>query len=175
MKTIPGQIVTYSGKILDLMYPTVDRIDIDDIARGLANNSHFSGQMPKFFSLAEHSLMVEERITLQYPDDFQKRLVGLLHDAPEAFIGDMIKPLKVLLPDFCVIEDRLMAVIFEKFNLPIEKIKEIKPADIFVQEREYEAIQYKDPYKLSYLLPEKAYDLFLRQFNYLYHNYQKQS
>ena len=116
-RKLDGCINTFSGLKFDILNPTVDMINIEDIARGLAYKAHFGGQTPFYFSIAQHSLLVvhfmkDDGITNKKP-----LLLGLLHDAAEAYIGDMVKPLKIHLPLFCEVEDRIMGVICECFDL----------------------------------------------------------
>ena len=82
-----------SGRRLDLLDPTPLDIEIEDIAHGLAFVARWNGQTKGDFaySVAEHSLLVEEIYSLQNPSAPTKwRLAALLHDAPEYVIGDMI-------------------------------------------------------------------------------------
>ena len=84
-----------SGRILDLLDPTPMDIEIEDIAHGLAFVARWNGQTRGDFaySVAEHSLLVEEIFFRLNPDGLVKwRLAALLHDAPEYVIGDMISP-----------------------------------------------------------------------------------
>lgn len=81
-------------------------------------------------SVGQHSILVASFL----PDHL--KLCGLLHDASEAYLGDVSKPLKELLPDYREIEDRFQRVIAEKFNIPYPFPKEIKEWDerVFVTE-----------------------------------------
>jgi hypothetical protein len=86
-----------SGRRLDLLDPTPVDIEIEDIAHGLAFVARWNGQTlgdwP--YSVAEHSLLVEEIFARLEPDAPRRwRLAALLHDAPEYVIGDMISPVK---------------------------------------------------------------------------------
>lgn len=177
IEKLDGCINTLSGVKFNLFNPTTDMICVEDIARGLAFNSHFNGQCPRYFSIAEHSLMVYDLIYDDIKADagehfYKKLLAGLLHDASEAYTGDMLKPLKVHLPLFIEVENRIMEVIFKKFNLDIGLLKFVKPYDVVVQKIEYRAFFYpeefaKENIKLRYMTPENAYDSFLTHFNLL--------
>src|SRR5690606_37628785 len=113
-------------------------INISDIARGLSYNSHFGGQTPLFFSIAQHCLLVCELMEECYhkPDML---MTGLLHDASEAYLGDIVKPLKVHLPEYVAIEKKMMSVILNKYNLVPAGMAIIKEYHIRAQELEYEA------------------------------------
>ena len=105
-------IGTNGGNMIDLLAPQLDQIHIDDIALGLANVCRFGGQISRWYSVAEHSVHVAEMV----PPDL--RMIALLHDAAEAYIGDVTTPLKLELGDaYREIEHRLSLVIGEKFGL----------------------------------------------------------
>ncbi|WP_323781683.1 HD family hydrolase [Thalassovita sp.] len=126
-----------SGRRLDLLDPTPMDIEIEDIAHGLAFVARWNGQTQGDFaySVAEHSLLVEElytRMTPQAPVKWQ--LAALLHDAPEYVIGDMISPVKAAVgPEYDELDKRLMAAIHIRFGLPATipatVKKQIKKAD----------------------------------------------
>lgn len=126
-----------SGRILDLLDPTPMDIEIEDIAHGLAFVARWNGQTrgDYAYSVAEHSLLVEEIFTRLNPDAPVKwRLAALLHDAPEYVIGDMISPVKSAVgPGYGVLDERLTAAVHLRFGLPsiipIPVKKQIKQAD----------------------------------------------
>ena len=93
--------------------PRPDEVDIRDIAASLAKQCRFNGHTTVFYSVAQHSVMVSEIL----PD--HQALWGLLHDAAEAYVGDMIRPLKVSrqLEGFRDLEDDVMYAIVQKFRL----------------------------------------------------------
>jgi len=111
-----------SGRRLDLLDPSPVDIEIEDIAHGLARVARWNGQttgaLP--FSVAQHSLLVEEFCEATRPDWPAKwRLAALLHDGPEFVIGDMISPFKSALGDnYRTIEKRLQRAIHIRFGLP---------------------------------------------------------
>lgn len=156
LNQLDGHINTYSGKKLNLLDPFPEDINIQDISRGLAYNSHFGGQTPRFFSIAEHCLLVfnlMERAGRGFSPEIL--MAALLHDASEAYLGDMVKPLKVLLPEFQKIEQRMMEVIFDKYQLPMEHLATIKPFDQLAQKIEYRAF-YKNGATLHHFSPDQS-------------------
>lgn len=117
-------ITTRSGRQVSLLNPQYSQIDIGDIAHGLAFQCRFNGQTSRFYSIAQHCLMV----TSILPDHL--KLAGLLHDAAEAYIGDVVQPLKVLLPDYQVIESNFNQAIGLRFNVNLDHQEEVKAADL---------------------------------------------
>lgn len=128
-----------SGRRLDLLNPSPFDIEIEDIARGLARVARWNGQTTGYnaFSVAEHSVIVEELLTELYPDSMpEQRLTALLHDAAEYVIGDMISPFKNALGlDYKSFEVRLDEAIHLRFGLPAKMPaalkKRIKRCDIY--------------------------------------------
>ncbi len=111
-----------SGRRLDLLDPSPLDIEISDIAHGLARVARWNGQTigEHAFSVAQHSLLVEDIVGALRPDATQRiRLAALLHDAPEYVIGDMISPFKAAMGgDYKSVEHRLQAAIHVHFGLP---------------------------------------------------------
>ncbi len=121
-----------SGRRLDLLDPTPVDVEIEDIAHGLAFVARWNGQTRGDFpySVAEHSLLVEEIFGRHSPDVPKKwRLAALLHDAPEYVIGDMISPVKAAVgPDYAELDARLSGAIHLRFGLPATLPQRIKRA-----------------------------------------------
>ena len=110
-------ITTFTGKQFDVFEPQIELICIEDIAHALAYTCRFGGHCNQFYSVAEHSIIAANifegcRSTLA--------LAALLHDAAEAYLGDMPGPIKSKLPDFKVAEDTLIKKIFLKFGAVYE-------------------------------------------------------
>ena len=119
-----------SGRRLDLLDPSPLDIEIEDIAHGLSFVARWNGQTKGEYpySVAEHSLLVEEIFTELNPKaDAKWRLMALLHDAPEYVIGDMISPVKASVgPGYGELETRLTTAIHVKFGLPAKTPDTIK-------------------------------------------------
>ena len=119
-----------SGRRLDLLDPTPVDIEIEDIAHGLAFVARWNGQTRGDFaySVAEHSLLVEDLFGRMQPDaPVRWRLAALLHDAPEYVIGDMISPVKSAVgPGYGALDARLAAAVHLRFGLPAEVPAPIK-------------------------------------------------
>lgn len=111
-----------SGRRLDLLDPSPLDIEISDIAHGLARVARWNGQTlgNHAFSVAQHSLLVEELACVLKPDLNNKwKLAALLHDAPEYVIGDLISPFKAAIGlDYKALELRLLEAIHIYAGLP---------------------------------------------------------
>ena len=119
-----------SGRRLDLLDPSALDIEVEDIAHGLARVARWNGQTSgaHIFSVAQHSLLVEELARARVPRlDRSRRLAVLLHDAPEYVIGDMISPFKGVIGDaYKTVERRLLAAIHRRFGLPVHSAPELE-------------------------------------------------
>lgn len=118
-----SQIVTHSGLIVDLQNPDPETIIIQDIAYALSNINRYTGHSRPRISVAYHSILVCENL----PQEL--KLEGLLHDAAEAYLGDVSSPLKSLLPEYQNLESRFQTVIAEKFKLVYPFPKEVIDMD----------------------------------------------
>jgi uncharacterized protein len=125
-----------SGRRLDLLDPTPMDIEVEDIAHGLAFVARWNGQTRGDwpYSVAEHSLLVEQIYGRLGDPPPKWRLAALLHDAPEYVIGDMIGPVKSAVgPGYGELDLRLTAAVHLRFglpaSLPILVKKAIKAAD----------------------------------------------
>jgi 5'-deoxynucleotidase YfbR-like HD superfamily hydrolase len=111
-----------SGRRLDLLDPSPQDIEIEDIAHGLARVARWNGQTvgDHAFSVAQHALLVEEIAASMHPDLTRRwRLAALLHDAPEYVIGDLISPFKSAIGlDYKAFEIHLLEAIHRRFGLP---------------------------------------------------------
>lgn len=114
---------TFTGKSMHPFAPSLDEICIEDIAHGLANTCRFSGQVRHFYSVAQHSVAVASIVPARH------RLSALLHDATEAYLGDLAKPIKLGLPDYQQVEAGLWRVITQKFGISETLDPAIKLAD----------------------------------------------
>jgi hypothetical protein len=125
-------IQTHSGRQYHIQNPSLEEVYIDDIAHALAHQCRFAGQCSRFYSVAEHSVHVSKNVPNQHA------LVGLLHDATEAYLHDITRPLKGLLPGYRVLEDLSWFVIASKFSLPLllpQCVKDADAAMVFAERR----------------------------------------
>jgi hypothetical protein len=119
-------IQTVSGRYFPLLAPTPDDIRIEDIAHHLSNICRFTGAVREFYSVAQHSVLVSQIVP---PQD---ALAALLHDASEAYITDISKPLKPHLGGYAEIETRIMEVVLQVFGLPTCLPDSVKRADLIL-------------------------------------------
>ncbi|HTO29965.1 MAG TPA: HD family hydrolase [Pararhizobium sp.] len=118
-----------SGRRLDLLDPSPLDVELSDIAHGLARVARWNGQTNgnHAFSVAQHSLVVEEIFRRQYEGTAEECQTALLHDAPEYVIGDMISPFKAVVGGgYKVVEKRLEGAIHIRFGLPVTTSAELK-------------------------------------------------
>lgn len=133
-------IETISGQKVSLLDPTEEAIHINDIAHALSRICRYSGHTPEFYSVAEHSIVGSFFIPEPY------KLSFLLHDAHEAYIGDMVSPLKRTIKaqnsfdSVSEIESKLDYHIGKKFNafyMHSEQVKDVDFAMLVVEARTF--------------------------------------
>lgn len=167
-------IMTQSGNYFDLLDPESCVFDIHDIAHALSNICRYTGHCADFYSVAQHSVLVSYAVP---PED---ALAGLLHDAPEAFVGDVSKPLKILLPDYKEVERRVELAVFRRFGLPDELPATVKYADRVVLRTEQRDLMNADEHLWTFaqgalplekrivaMPPREAKAAFLQRYNEL--------
>lgn len=108
-----------SGRYFDFIDPQADQFTIEDIAGALSKICRFGGQIERFYSVAEHSCLCAQ-VALEDGLNLDALKAVFLHDAAEAFCGDVVKPLKVMLPEYAVVEKRVERVIQNKFGVDFE-------------------------------------------------------
>jgi hypothetical protein len=119
-------MVTCTGRKFFLADPREEEFNEFDIAVHTSRICRYGGgissELP-IYVVAQHSVLVDR--ILDFACMPRARKWGLMHDAPEAFYGDKISPLKRMFPDFCALEDRAAAVMRRRFNIPYDdEIKE---------------------------------------------------
>lgn len=167
---IPTTVFLLDGQMFDFANVDPDKIDIYDIAHGLANSCRYNGQTPSFYSVAEHSLNLVEFVKnrVQNPRSLMK--AALLHDAAEAYMGDIVRPLKRLFPEFSAYEDNLLQIIFEKYGVKHE-MKDIVQYDNEMTVLEIKKMfedDHKSTFQIYYLSPYLAKLKFVKKFEELF-------
>jgi hypothetical protein len=150
--------MTASGRPFWPLEPRVEDIDIEDIAHHLSHQCRFSGAVRAFYSVAQHSVLVSKAMKRVLDrdgqrivtDDHERGLYGLLHDASEAYLIDVPRPLKHD-PQFSRYRDaeaRLQALIYARFGLDPAR----EPEDLHVIDRRMLRTEQRD------LMPPPALD-----------------
>lgn len=123
------KIVTYTGKSFDLLNPTPDMVCIEDIAHALANICRYTGHVREFYSVAQHCVLM---VKTDLPGNPLQRL---LHDAAEAYVGDIASPWKqcLIVHDFDISvkewETKIQGVIGLALGVDLAHSAEVKEAD----------------------------------------------
>lgn len=167
-------IQTYVGKQFWPLAPRAEDLDILDIAHSLSLQCRFNGHCRVFYSVAEHSV----RVAGQLPDDLA--LWGLLHDAAEAYLGDLTRPLKrqVEARWFNDAEDQLLKVIAATYGLVWPMPPQVRAADDVLLVTEARDLMVAPPAdwsleaeplaeRIEPLAPSAAETLFLQRFETL--------
>jgi 5'-deoxynucleotidase YfbR-like HD superfamily hydrolase len=135
VRRIVGPTILLSGgEYFDFLDPSSCGFHIEDIAHGLSNICRFAGHCREFYSVAQHSVYVSQLVPPEHA------FAGLMHDAVEAFVGDMAKPLKDLLPAYREIEHAIEAALFARYGLLLPMHHSIKEADIVMLATEQVAL-----------------------------------
>lgn len=168
-------ITTASGAHFNFMDPDPETIHLNDIAHALSHCCRFAGHTSAFYSVAQHSVLVSNEVAKDF------RLDALMHDAAEAYLGDMTSPLKRMLPQYKAIEHNVEQAIRYRFGLRLDLPPDIKRADLRLlatERREFMTDQLASweilegvtplPSRITALEPAAAKQVFLRRFNVLY-------
>ncbi|NEN87986.1 MAG: phosphohydrolase [Okeania sp. SIO3H1] len=178
---------TYTGKLVDLQDIKPDDIDIIDIAHSLARQCRFGGHCEAFYSVAQHSVILSIEVAKAKKGD---AFFALMHDATEAYVGDIIHPLKVMLPGFKEIEERVWEAVKEKFHIEVSPDdhatvmsmdrrlalnegralleKDISPEEYGVEQALPDPMGLLSISILKTMDPRYAYALFMQRFHELY-------
>lgn len=156
-----NSIRTFTGKVFDLKIMDPESICIEDIAHALAHTPRFGGHLEKHYSVAQHCVMIAESCSKK------NQLAALLHDASEAYMGDMPSPFKKMMPEYKVIEGKLMQVIADKFGFPIPLPDEVKFLDRRYLDIEWTNLVLKENDILEYWTPEWAKARFINLYNHI--------
>ena len=168
---------TVTGHLLYILDPQPKDINIYDIAIGLSNQCRYNGQLPNFYSVAQHSVIVAE---MAEADGRNKKacLKALLHDSHEAYLGDIVTPLKILLDNYKDIENSVDDVICKKYKVVkgmpdwlhgydkvvlATEIRDLRPEGM-IRHRSAEHLREPLERKIVAMAPTEAALLFLQKF-----------
>lgn len=167
---------TFTGVRFTPLEPQVEDIDIRDIAHSLAYQCRYAGHTRKFLSIAEHCWHLSHLVS------DKNKLIALLHDATEAYVADVPRPLKPFLPNYYEIEDKVYEAIAERYGLPVLIPDEVHEADTRILLDERNQFMTKSPSPIGDGWPDhmepfgitihgwppsQAEDMFLRRFEEL--------
>lgn len=138
-------IQTYSGRKFWPLDPQPDEVHIEDIAHALSNICRFNGHVRQFYSVAEHSVFVALNTPIEH------RLAALLHDATEAYLCDLPRPVKHCVVGYAEAEHRVWLAVAQRFGLSEELPGIVKVNDnrILLDEREQFMHPTKDDWGLN--------------------------
>lgn len=169
-KDIPW-IQTHSGRRFNPTDPNPNAIVIQDIAHALSMQCRFSGHCKKFYSVAQHSVLVS------YICDSQDALWGLLHDASEAYLVDVPRPVKRsgMIEGYLAMEKVMQAAVCKRFGLLVQEPVGVKKADtqlLSTEARDLMSPLHSDwqetepalPFLIEAWEPQKAKDMFMKRF-----------
>jgi uncharacterized protein len=117
-----GVIDTYTGSRVDILNLRPEDVELATIAHSLSRQCRFGGHCRSHVSVAEHSCHVADWVEQNYPHlpdveaSHSLLLAALLHDGSEAFLVDLPRPLKLALPEYVEIENRVQAAVNERFG-----------------------------------------------------------
>ncbi len=140
------QIRTASGAFVDILNPQPESIRIEDIAHALSNLCRWAGHTVGFYSVAQHSYLTASQVPPEH------KMAALLHDATEAYLVDIPRPLKKHLPEYQRIEHDLMKVIAKRFGFQFPFDPIVKKADEMMLAIEWDNLMVcRKPSKHTYL------------------------
>ncbi|MFJ5398436.1 HD family hydrolase [Pectobacterium sp. CHL-2024] len=131
-------ISTFTGRHFNYTAPCVDDVDIRDIAHALSQINRFCGHTHWPYSVAQHSVGASYIVPTEFAFE------ALMHDAHEAYVSDMMSPLKHLLPDYQRIETSVEMVVRTRYELPFKTSPEVKRADLIMLATEKDALLHPE-------------------------------
>jgi hypothetical protein len=174
----PGPYLqTVSGRWVNPFDPDPNQLDAGDIARALANQCRFGGHSRVFYSVAQHSVIVSQLVE-QGGADIEDVFAALMHDATEAYLGDMPHPVKhrsALGVAFRAAEDQLEHAIRDRFRIKpdVPEIKRVDRALLATERRSFSAEHWHWPelegvepldLELTAWLPDEAAQAFAHRY-----------
>ena len=159
-------ILLHSGVLFDVFNPKKEDIKIEDIAHALSNICRYGGHSPKFYSVAQHSVLCSLKGVTP-----QEQMECLCHDFSEAYLVDLPSPIKKNMPIYVEIENNLLKLIYERYNLNFPLSDRVHKIDKQILKFEYK--RFYDNFvdkKFSFWTPEEAKIKLLARFSKLKDN-----
>lgn len=129
-------ITTATGRKFHFQSPAEDEIEIADIAYSLSHTNRWGGHCYPALSVAQHSVMVADALLRNGASQIIQ-LQGLMHDAAEAYLGDVPTPIKRKLPEYMAMELLVTDVIFQRFGIPMPLDEQVHLQDVEIRRWEY--------------------------------------
>jgi 5'-deoxynucleotidase YfbR-like HD superfamily hydrolase len=139
MERIGDWIQVYSGRPFWPLDPRAEEVEIEDIAQALSLKCRYGGHCLRFYSVAEHSVLVSQHVAPEHA------LWALLHDAGEAYLADVPRPVKPSLAGWKALEDGIMRAVCDRFGLPHAEPGEVKRVDFAITTDEKAALMAEGP------------------------------
>lgn len=183
-ESMPEYIFAFDGKSLRRFYLDDPTFNIEEMAWGMSMQCRFSGHIKRFYSVAEHSLLVSRLAKHLGADPFE----GLMHDAHEGYITDIASPVKRGLPDYKALENRVELALRKHYGINPDMDPLVKHADrlaLYIETiwlmppgalhgmihgdelAKEEAMQLHQEYEPIGMRPENARAVFLRKYHQL--------
>lgn len=173
MKMMPNTIQLFTGGYFNFVQPNPEDVKVEDIAGALSKTCRFGGHIKRFYSVAEHAINCSLS-AMKNGATLEQGFAILHHDDTETYMGDMVKPLKNIMPEFARIEKIVERVIGEKLGIDFDKhhdiIKQFDIQMLFAEKRELFDQQdewFNEPEEIyvemhtNGLSPDRAYNEFL--------------
>lgn len=174
-------IATFTGVKWFITDPDPADVRLADIAHALSLICRYGGHCRQFYSVAQHSLIVAAAVQQEFPAERDLVLHALLHDATEAYVGDMVRPLKLSMPEYKALENRTEIVIAAGLGLPPLSdehraiIKHFDDVALMTERRdlvnhcghEWTPRALPLPMRIGVVSPQVAEDLFLSEYQFL--------
>jgi hypothetical protein len=112
-------IETFRGINFDVKNPDHNLIHPEDIAHSLSLQCRFNGHCEEFYSVAEHCIRVHDAMAYDNHRE-EVRIAGLLHDASEAYLCDVPRPIKRALPGYSSLEENIQRNVWYRFNINVD-------------------------------------------------------
>lgn len=129
---------TFTGLRFDVFAPVPNMVDVRDIAHALSLKCRYNGHTSRLYSVAEHSVRLCDYMRRDHTR--QTALAALMHDCAEAYLPDIVRPIKGELPGWQYVEDNVEACIVRALNLPYPWPQSVKEADTRIIQDERRAL-----------------------------------
>lgn len=159
----PNCIRTVTGIYVNVFEPTPEMFCIEDIAHSLSHQCRFGGHLPHYYSVAQHSIVMSDKMHESH------KLAALLHDASEAYLLDIPRPIKKGLSNYKEIEDKLMNAIAAKFGFEYPLHEKVKEVDEYMLQWEWSTLMLGKSIfpKIECWSPKYAKECFMSTFEIL--------